>query len=311
MWQARARNSKSTGMVLLIVSAAFLATSFLAASSSFEIMAIISFIFGVFLISSGFEANVKLIPSAESVLGPLLALSEELVNRGFAGRARYVPTDDRGVVMQVGTGFVGGKSESHVPIGSGLVTLYERELGPLKDADIEYIKTWIPRVIDKGLSLAETAKIDIEDSTAKSTFMRPFIRPLCVREDFNEKVCMTIGCPLVSSVGEVIALSSGKEVAFLGCCYDRLRETSTASFSMSKADLVSKELPQAPASTQPPEVRIPQEIRVRAKGSSGPRKALRTRTGERGNRDPLTHRETPDHIVQAGAGTRKNAIKDH
>jgi hypothetical protein len=230
MWQARSRNSRSTGIILLIFSAAFLAASFLSAYSPFEIVAIISFVFGVFLISSGLEAKVKLIPSAESVLGPMLAIAGDLAKRGFNGKAEYVPVDGGETVMQVGREPSSGETETLVPVGRGLAASYERELGPLKDVDPEYIRTWLPRLMVKGLALAEVAKIAVSDGTTKLSLRRSVMRPLCVREDFNEKVCRKIGCPLVSSVGETMASSTRKEVTFHGCEYDRLKEVSTAKY---------------------------------------------------------------------------------
>ena len=51
-----------------------------------------------------------------------------------------------------------------------------------------------------------------------------------LREEFNVKVCTTIGCPLVSSVGEVLASSTGEDAGFLGCAYDPIKEISTAKY---------------------------------------------------------------------------------
>src|SRR5260370_38903201 len=100
----------------------------------------------------------------------------------------------------------------------------------MQDAAIEYVKAWLDRLMVKGLGLAEAVKMDVHDGTAKLTLRRSVMRPLCVREDFNEKVCMRIGCPLVSSFGEIMALSTGKEVTFHGCEYDRRKEVSTAKY---------------------------------------------------------------------------------
>jgi hypothetical protein len=230
MWQARSSNSKPTGIILLIISAILLGAAFLSAYSAFEVVAIISFVFGVFLISSGLESKVKLIPSAESVLGPMLAIADDLSRRGFNGGAEYLATDKEGTIMKVGTEPSSDESETLVPVGRGLAASYEREVGPMKDAEMTYIKTWVPKVMVKGLALAESAKLGFRDGSAKLTLRRSTMRPLCVREDFNEKVCMKIGCPLVGSVGEILATATGKEVAFHGCVYDRLKETSTAKY---------------------------------------------------------------------------------
>ena len=75
--------------------------------------------------------------------------------------------------MQVGTEPIGGQTETLVPIGRGLVMSYERELGQLKDTDMEYMRTWIPRVMVKALALAEAAKIDVSDGTAELILRNP------------------------------------------------------------------------------------------------------------------------------------------
>jgi hypothetical protein len=231
MWRSRDSNSRGTGLSLLLVSGVLLAVSFLTGNSAFEIVAIISFVTGVFLLASGAEATVRLIPSAEANIGPLLALSGELRSRGLNGKAVFVPQEDGGTLMQFGENSGDGHPAKLVPVGSGLVKSYERVLGSLKEADMGYIKTWLPRVLVKGLGLTEGAKIQFEDTgAAKAIFNRPFVRPLCVREDFNEKVCRVFGCPLVSSIGELLASSTGKEVLYKGCEYDRLTETATAAF---------------------------------------------------------------------------------
>src|SRR5260370_40255189 len=133
-------------------------------------------------------------------MGPMLAIAGDLAKRGFSGRVEYVPVDGEETVMKVGREPPSSETETLVPMGRGLAASYERELGPMKDAEIEYVKAWLPRLMVKGLGLAEAVKIDVHDGTAKLTLRRSVVRPLCVREDFNEKGCMRIGCPLVSSV---------------------------------------------------------------------------------------------------------------
>jgi hypothetical protein len=235
MWEARSSHSRSTGLALLGLSGVFLALSFLTAFTPFEILALVSFVVGVFLISVELEPRTKLLPSAESLMGPLLALARDLEARGFGGSAVYVPRSG-GVTMRVTKNDGSSGPLELVPVGKGIVVSVEREVGSLKDAEFSYLRAWVPKAFEKGLSLAEGARIDSRDGRFEASFDRPFVRPLCVREEFNQKVCGTLGCPLVSSVGEILASSTGKEVAYHGCSYDRIRQTSHAVYELKAGD---------------------------------------------------------------------------
>jgi len=229
MWQARGTHSRYTGVVMLGISGVLLALAFLTAYSPFELVAIVSFVMGVFLISAELEPRVKLIPSVESLMGPLVALSEDLVLRGFDGKAIYAPKEGA-VVMQFLQTKPAEEILSLVPVGRGLVLSLERELGPLGKAEFSYLKTWVPKALEKGLGLTEAAKITAEEGRVEVDFLRPYVRPLCVNKDFNNKVCSKFGCPLVSSMGELLALSNGKEVRYFGCHYENRMETASATF---------------------------------------------------------------------------------
>lgn len=230
LWQSRARRSRSTGVAFLFISGAFLALSFVAGYSPFEAVAIVAFVMGAFLISTELESTVKVTPSAESLLGPLYALSGVLEAKGMGGSAFYVPGES-GTVMEFRS--EGGDSKERlVPVGRGLSVAFEREIGPLKDVGLPYVQTWVPKAITKGVGLAAKAKVKAEGNSASAAFERPYVRSLCVRPDFRERVCSKTGCPLVSSVAEVLAVSTGKEVHYLGCGYEALKETSLATYEI-------------------------------------------------------------------------------
>lgn len=235
MWEARSSHSRSTGMALLGTSGVFLALSFLTAFAPFEILALVSFVVGVFLISVELEPRVKLLSSAESLMGPLLALTGDLKARGLEGSATYVP-GERGVTMSFSSRDGSSDPLDLVPVGRGLVVSVEREVGSLKDAEFTYVKDWVPKAFEKGLNVVERATLNLKDWKVEASFNRPFVRPLCVNDDFNEKVCARVGCPLVSSVGEIIASSTGKQVAYHGCSYDRMAETSRAMYELKAGD---------------------------------------------------------------------------
>ena len=235
MWQSRASHSRATGLLLLLVSGIMLAVSYLTRYTLFEVVSIASFVLGVILIASELESKVKLVPSAASLVGPLLAFAQQLSDNGLNGKATYVPSRE-GVEMRIGSGSGGAMPVSLPPVGRGLFEAYERELGPLRERGASYIETWIPRVLVDGLGIVEDAKIKVGGDAVEVKFRGPFVRPLCVRRDINEKICGRVGCPLVSSMGESLAASLTKSVTHIGCTYDTPSQTSVARFSIVNED---------------------------------------------------------------------------
>ncbi|MDG6903965.1 MAG: hypothetical protein JRM96_03540 [Nitrososphaerota archaeon] len=230
MWQARGSHSRLTGLAMLVVSGAFLSFAFLTNYTLFEMVALVSFVMGVFLIATELEPRVKLLPSAEGLVGPLLALSSGLAAHGFEGTAVYVPQEG-GVVMRFKKQGEAGSS-AMPPVGHGLAVALEREIGPLADAKFSYVSNWVPKAVEKGLGLADRVTIDYKDGRVDATLKRPYVRTLCGNEGFNKQVCCRFGCPLVGSLGEILAASSGTEVAYQGCIYEHRSQTSTATFKM-------------------------------------------------------------------------------
>ena len=227
MWQARGSHSRGVGIVLLFTSGMLMAISYLTRYTLFEVSSIASFVFGLILLASELEPKVKLIPSAESQLGPLLAFSDVLKASRLDGKARFISSSD-GVRMEFGTEAQDGNVATFQPLGKGLYDAYERELGPLKDRGKEFVETWLPRVLVDGLELAQDAKITVSDGMAETKIRGPYVRPLCVRHEVNERICRKVGCPLTSSISEALASSLAMEIEHGGCSYDPATQTSSS-----------------------------------------------------------------------------------
>jgi hypothetical protein len=234
MWRARASHSRAVGVALLAVSGVFLALAFVTQFTAFEMVSLASFVMGVFLIAVELEPRIKLFPSAVSLMGPMLALADDLDAQSLTGKASYVPIALTGskvsVVMRVTSDTDPTEKRSMVPVGHSLADYLEGEIGPLEDAGPSYVSTWLPKALEKGLGMATSANLKVNSARAEATFQRPYIRALCANEEFNRKVCGTLGCPMVGSVGEILALATGKKVQYQGCRYDRVKETSDASY---------------------------------------------------------------------------------
>ena len=227
MWQSRASHSRAVGIVLLITSGLLLTSSYLTRYTLFEVSSIASFVFGLILLASELEPRVKLIPSAQSQLGPLLVFSTFLEKNGLDGKALYIPSS-QGVKMEFQSERNGRETIALPTLGTGLYETYEKELGPLEDRGKEFVQSWIPRVLVDGLELVREAKIELKDGAAETTLKGPYVRPLCVRAEVNERICRQVGCPLVSSINEALASSLGVTVEHDGCVYDTASQTSTS-----------------------------------------------------------------------------------
>src|SRR5207245_3861796 len=149
MWQARGSHSRGVGIVLLFTSGMLMAISYLTRYTLFEVSSIASFVFGLILLASELEPKVKLIPSAESQLGPLLAFSDVLKASRLDGKARFISSSD-GVRMEFGTEAQDGNVATFQRLGKGLYDAYDRELVPLKDRGKGTVETWFPGGVDGG-----------------------------------------------------------------------------------------------------------------------------------------------------------------
>lgn len=120
------------------------------------------------------------------------------------------------------------------PYGHEMLEYYESEAGKLRGKGLDFAKQWLPKVLRDASGLVESATIGDNDGEVRTDFVRPFVRPLCVKPYFTENVCNSIGCPLVNSIGEALALATGKTVSHVLCRYDPLTQTAHAVHRITK-----------------------------------------------------------------------------
>ena len=217
-------------MALLVVCAGFFAVSFTTTSPAFEAGSLTSFILGTLLLVSSFEQNVKLYSSAAAVEGPVRTIVALLKAEGFEGRATYVPSAT-GVAVRI-RGKAPGTQLELPPHGDSLLRSYESEIGSLEGKGYDFAAEWVPKAIVDALGLAESVSMSRDGPSVRTIISKPFVRPLCVKPFFTENVCGTIGCPLVGSLGQALALAGGKPLAHVKCTYDPRSQTATAVHEM-------------------------------------------------------------------------------
>jgi hypothetical protein len=212
--------------MLLALSAAFFVGSFISGSFLLEVSSLTSFVLAVLLLVSGFEQQVKIYPSAAAIEGPTVEVASLLKEKGWDGPVAFVPGKE-GVKMRLKTSSPVDPLETR-PLGEGLFELYESECGALGGKGFDYVAEWLPRAMVDALSLAGSVSMSGDNGAVTTRIAMPFVRPLCVKPYFTENICKTMGCPLVSSVGQALASGMDREVVHGGCTYDPRTQTAVA-----------------------------------------------------------------------------------
>jgi hypothetical protein len=233
LWRARASHSRQAGLALVILSAALFAAAFLTSALIFEVGSVSSFVVGLSLLAYEAEPRVKLFPSMSSLIGPLMAVKDDLRRHNVA-KAKAVfersPSPQSGRDLM---SFVAGTNEedehrySIPPLGEGLVHAYELELGDLTKLNVDEAKVWLPRVMVDGLGLADRVAMKSSGNEVTTVMEKPFVRILCVQDFMVDGLCQVSGCPLAASVGQALARASGKPVTHNGCTYDPVTQKAT------------------------------------------------------------------------------------
>jgi hypothetical protein len=235
VWRARSNRSRGGGIALVILSAVLFLASYITSDFALEIASISSFAVGAVLLAYEVEPKIRLYPSSMSLLGLMKVTTKMLQKNGFGGAATFEPRED-GIYMSFEKKEAASKSANIPPIGHGLFETYERELGTLSEKGADFVSLWLPRTLVDGLGLAESMKMVRSGVEVESTMTKPFVRALCVNEFMTENVCGTMGCPLVASVAEALASSTGEPVKHLGCTYNALTQTATSKHLVEKGE---------------------------------------------------------------------------
>ena len=138
---------------------------------------------------SGMKDHLVFIPSKDSTTVPSI---EEMAQK------RFLVKNPKGICV--------------FPPGSGLVKLFEKELGiDFTKIDRESIYDWLSAVIVNNLELATGFQMEPEDKFIHATITNSVYRNL-YSKDQNLKSVQLVGCPLVSAISCALAMTTGKRV---------------------------------------------------------------------------------------------------
>jgi hypothetical protein len=236
------------GTICLVVSATFLILAFITRYILFEFIAIVSFFLGVILIFSSIERYMKENVGNEALTPLLIALNELMEHHSIQGNAMFLPPlndvdlktflplhDDIPLPSFESLsehGLVIPNQGLLLPsTGSGLLRLYEEEIGAFQSMTFEYLLEWLPRVLTSGLKLCENAEIIVNGEEVQVRLLVSLFRHLCQHEE-TRRACRRLGCPLASSIACAFAKNQHRAVRYKQCNYNPEKREATILYEL-------------------------------------------------------------------------------
>jgi len=228
-----------TGMFFFIVGVLLLIVSYVFASATLALIGLSLTFWGVlffFVKSTKFVKNNVL---DASILPSYKSLDRIFADLKYNGKALYIPPYPKDAYLPEHLGgmkdqivFISDKdstttpsieemAQKHflvknpkgvciIPPGSGLVNVFEKELGiDLTKIDRESFNDYLSTAIVSNLELATAFKIEQEDELFHVTITNSVYRNL-YSKDQNLKSVQLVGCPLASAISCALAMTTGK-----------------------------------------------------------------------------------------------------
>ena len=235
LWRLNRKPSRIFSYVMLLLGALLLALSILYSSLIPAFIGLGLTFWGALLIYIRPVRFVKSVLLDSSVIPLLLTVSKIISDLNLKGKAIYLPPRSLREI-KAGTVFIPSKREVIIPPveevaegrvflrnpngiclsppGLGLTNLYEEELGrEFAGADLAYLQNNLPALFIEGLEIAEDIEINIENDTIHVKIEGSAYADIC-RElrDTAPEICMSIGCPLCSSIALALTRVTDKPI---------------------------------------------------------------------------------------------------
>lgn len=102
---------------------------------------------------------------------------------------------------------------SIVDPGQGLLLLYERELGAnFAEKNLDYLKTWLPKLLVEDLEMVDYIEIDQEDDTVHVKIKGSIYKALCKQLKKQAALGSLLECPLCNSIACALAKVTDRAV---------------------------------------------------------------------------------------------------
>jgi len=196
----------------------------------FEVTSILSLFLGMTLVFAGLETYIRSRPANMIAKSPLVTLKETLEKDGKIGNALFYYDQDKIPLMKLDSDNSASRTLSTV--GNDLMKLYEEEIGSIDGKGFDYVREWIPKILQESLKLSDRVTIEKTDGKVKASLLKPSFELLCLSPELKNGICDKIGCQVQASICQAIARGTTSKVRFDGCVYDSATRESVASYTL-------------------------------------------------------------------------------
>lgn len=196
----------------------------------FEVTSVLSLFLGMTLVFTGLETYIRSRPANMIAKSPLVTLKESLARDGDIENAIFYYNQERMPLMK----FAEDQSNSRTfsTVGNDLMKLYEEEIGSIEGKGLDYVREWIPRILQESLKLSDRVAFEEKDGRVMTSILNPAFELLCLSAELKNGICDKIGCQVQASICQAIARGTKSEVRFDGCIHDDVTRESVASYSL-------------------------------------------------------------------------------
>ena len=224
LWKQKRKPSGLAGYTLLLLGATALASSIVYESSILAFIGLGLTFWGTLL---SFIRPVRYVRSTlldSTAVFSLMTVDQVIEDLNYTGKGVYLPPRHlKG--LKEGTVFIPSKRDITpsvekavegirlTPSGSGLVNLFERELGTsFAKVDLNYLRNNLPKLFVEGLEIAEDFEMNVQSNMIHVRITGSVYNGLCKEVRKLPNVCNSIGCPLCSSVACSLTRATGKPI---------------------------------------------------------------------------------------------------
>jgi hypothetical protein len=233
LWKYERQPTRKSGLAFLFIGIVSLVSSIVFASYIVAFLGLGLTFWGALFLFVRPVTYVKSSLLDSAVLSSLRTLDRVLTELNYQGNAVYLPpkslegtkegilfiaAEKESVMPAIeevlqGKFFVNPHGICLVPLGQGLVNLFEKELGVnLFKTDYSYLQNNLPRLFIEDLELVKDFEMDANGDVIHVRIKGAAYSNLCSEVTKLTNICPRIGCPFCSAIAYALVKATGKAV---------------------------------------------------------------------------------------------------
>lgn len=138
--------------------------------------------------------------------------------KGLKEGVLFIPVEKKLIIPTIedapqGKVFINPYGMCLIPLGQGLVHLFEKELRTdLFKADLDYLQNNLPKLLIEDLELVKDFEMSVNGNVVHVRMTGSVYSNLCSEVRKLTNICPRVGCPLCSAIAYALAKATGKAV---------------------------------------------------------------------------------------------------